>query len=127
MRDYRNGINQMRDLYNYQHHDNLIIRQPQLSSWFITIKGNLRFHDVTIWCKCIKTKVYKEAIIKLGFDRYKKFVSWAEDTSVNIIILYKERFFYLKYENYTFFKDLKSIYKMLTYSFDYLMLQIAFF
>ena len=26
------------------------------------------------------------AIIKLGFDRYKKFVSWAEDTSVNIII-----------------------------------------
>jgi len=86
MRDYRNGINQMRDLHNYQHHDNLIIRQPQLSSWFITIKGNLIFHDVTIWCKCIKTKVYKEAIIKLGFDRYKKFVSWAEDTSVNIII-----------------------------------------
>ena len=86
MRNYRDGINQMRDLYNYQHHDNLIIKQPQLSSWFITIKGHLRFHDVTIWCKCIKTKVYKEAIIKLGFDRYKKFVSWAEDTSVNIII-----------------------------------------
>ena len=79
MRNYSYGTNQMRDLYNYQHHNNLIIRQPQLSSWFITIKGHLRFNDVTIWCKCIKTKLYKEAIIKLGFDRYKQFVSWAED------------------------------------------------
>ena len=86
MRNYSYGINQMRDLNNYQHHDNIIIRQPQLSSWFIAIKGHLSFHDVTIWCKCIKTKVYKKAIIELGFDRYKKFVSWAEDTSVNIII-----------------------------------------
>ncbi len=86
IRNYRNGVNQMRDLNNYQHHNNLIITQPQLSTWFITIKGYFRFHDVTIWCKCIKTNVYREATIKLGFDRYTKFVSWAEDTSVNIII-----------------------------------------
>ena len=65
---------------------NLIILQPQLSTWFIIVNGHLEFHDVTIWCKCIKTKIYREAIIALGLERYSKYVSWAEDTSVNIII-----------------------------------------
>ena len=86
MRNIRDNINGMRDLYYYQYPDNLIIRQPQLSTWFITVKGHFSFHDVTIWCKCIKTKIYRKAIIGLGLERYSKFVSWAEDTSVNVII-----------------------------------------
>ena len=86
MRNYRDGVKNMSDLCNYQHNNNLIIRQPLLSSWIYTINGHFRFHDVTIWCKCIKTKVYKTAVIKLGVERYSKFVSWAEDTSVNIVI-----------------------------------------
>jgi len=86
MRNIRANINGMRDLYYYQYPDNLIIRQPQLSTWFITLNGKFRFHDVTIWCKCIKTKIYREAIISLGLEKYSKFISWAEDTSVNIIL-----------------------------------------
>ena len=86
MRNYRSGVNQIRDLYNYQHHINSIIRQPHLGSWIYTIKGHFRFHDVTIWCKCIRTKVYKTAVINLGVKRYSTFVSWAEDTSVNIVL-----------------------------------------
>ena len=80
------NVKEMKDLYHYNYPDNLIIRQPQLSKWFITIKGRLGFHDATVWCKCIKTKVYKDAVISLGFERFSKFVSWAEDTSMNIII-----------------------------------------
>ena len=86
MRNIRANINEMKDLYLYQFPDNLIIRQPQLSKWFITFNGQFRFHDVTLWCKCIKTKIYKDAIISLGLEKFSKFVSWAEDTSVNIII-----------------------------------------
>ena len=41
---------------------------------------------MTIWCKCIKTKIYKEAVISLGLKRYSIFVSWAEDTSINFIL-----------------------------------------
>ena len=86
MSNYNAGIKGMRDLYNYQPNFNLIIKQPQLSTWFLTLNGQFRFHDVTLWCKCIKTKIYKETIVRLGFNRYSKYVSWAEDTSVNIII-----------------------------------------
>ena len=86
MKSFKVDVNQMTDLLNYHHHDNLIIRQPYLSTWFITLNGQFKVHDVTVWCKCIKTKIYKEATIKLGSDRYTKFVSWAEDTSVNVII-----------------------------------------
>ena len=82
----KDNMNLIRDLYYYQRPDNLIIRQPKLSTWFITINGKFGFHDVTLWCKCIKTKIYKETIISLGLERYSKFMSWAEDTSVNVIL-----------------------------------------
>jgi len=80
------NINEMNDLYYYHYPDNLIIRQPQLSTWIITLNGKFGLHDVTIWCKCIKTKIYKEAVISLGLKRYSIFVSWAEDTSINFIL-----------------------------------------
>ena len=86
MKNFKDKVTQMKDYLNYNHHDNLIIGQPYLSRWFITLNGNFKIHDVTVWCKCIKTKIYKEATNMLGADRYTKFVSWAEDTSINIII-----------------------------------------
>ena len=72
VKNIRANLNQMKDLYYYNYPDNLIIRQPQLSKWYITINGKLRLHDVTIWCKCIKTKVYRNAIINLGFEKFSK-------------------------------------------------------
>jgi len=86
MKNFRDDINKMGDLYYYNHLDNLIIYQPELSRWMITMNGHFSLHDVTIWCKCIKTKIYKYVVNRLGSDRYSIFVSWAEDTLVNVIL-----------------------------------------
>ena len=86
MKNFRDDINKMEDLYYYHHLDNLIIYQPELSRWMITMNGRFSLHDVTIWCKCIETKIYKYVVNRLGADRYSIFVSWAEDTLVNVIL-----------------------------------------
>ena len=86
--DYENiDIEKMKDLYDYQFYPNsTIINQPQLSTWMIIFNGQYQLHDVTIWCKCIKSKIYKEATIKLGKRRFSIFVSWGEDAIINFII-----------------------------------------
>ena len=82
-----NSIDKFTNLYNYESYpEKIIIFQPQLSTWIITINGKFHIHDVTIWAKCIKNIVYKNAINKLGAERYSKYVSWAEDTIVNYVI-----------------------------------------
>ena len=87
--DYKYNIEQMKDLYNYEKYPkNLVVFQPQLSTWILTKKGHFFPHDVTIWSKCIKSKIYKEAIFRLGKKRYSIFVSWAEDTIANTIIFF---------------------------------------
>ena len=85
--NYGKGIEKIKDLYNYTDYPkNIIIYQPQLNSWLITRNGKFHIHDMTIWAKCIKSKIYKEATIRLGKKRYSKFVSWAEDTIANFVI-----------------------------------------
>ena len=77
----------MKDLYNYQYYmKNIIIYQPQLSTWMLNKYGQFLPHDVTIWAKCIKSKIYKDAIKMLGAKRYSFFVSWGEDAIINYII-----------------------------------------
>ena len=39
-----------------------------------------------IWDKCIKTHIYKKSVNLLGIRKFSKFLSWAEDTSINFII-----------------------------------------
>ena len=50
------------------------------------MNGKFSPHDITLWGKIIKSKVYIKAINLLGVRRYSKFISWAEDTSMNFII-----------------------------------------
>ena len=77
----------MTDLYNYNHYStNIIVYQPELSYWTISNKNKFGTHDVTIWAKCIKSKIYKEAIQRFGLRKYSRFVSWAEDTIMTFII-----------------------------------------
>ena len=85
--NYEDNIVQMKDLYNYKHYPiNIIIYQPELSTWIISKKNKFKTHDVTIWAKCIKSKIYKEAVKRIGLRKYSLFVSWAEDTIMNFII-----------------------------------------
>ena len=85
--NYTKNIEKIRSLYDYnQYHKYIIVYQPQLSSWLLKLNGKFHIHDVTIWAKCIKSKIYKEATIKLGRERYSNYVSWGEDTAINFII-----------------------------------------
>ena len=85
--NYEDNIEQMKDLYNYnQYSTNIIVFQPELSTWIISKKNKFKTHDVTIWAKCIKSTIYKEAIKKIELRKYSLFVSWAEDTIMNFII-----------------------------------------
>ena len=43
-------------------------------------------NDYTIWGKCIKTEIYKQAVNSLGIKRYSTFVSWGEDASIVFVI-----------------------------------------
>ena len=81
------NIKNIYDLYDYNFYpDTIIVHQPKLSTWMIVRDGIYLPHDVTIWGKCIKSKIYKEAIIQIGQKRISIFVSWAEDTIINFII-----------------------------------------
>ena len=85
--DYKDNISKIYDLYNYQEYPSCsIVHQPQLSTWMLKKKDSYYMHDVTIWAKCIKKNIYKEAILMLGRKRYSLFVSWAEDAIINVII-----------------------------------------
>ena len=83
---YFDNINKMKDLRNYKYENNLIVLQPELSIWLISSNGKFETHDVTIWGKIIKSRLYISAINLLGKNRYSIYVSWAEDTSMNYVI-----------------------------------------
>ena len=84
--NYKIVIKKMKDLYTYQYPDGLYIKQPELSNWMIKFNNNFLVHNNMIWDKCIKSSVYKKSVNLLTPNRYSKFLSWAEDTSMNFII-----------------------------------------
>lgn len=86
VKKYSDSITKMKDLEKYKHKNNLIILQPELSTWIISYKGKFKPHDVTLWGKIIKSKIYIESINLLGENRFSTYMSWAEDTSMNFII-----------------------------------------
>ena len=86
VKKYSESIRKMKDLEEYKNKNNLIILQPELSTWIISVKGKFKTHDVTLWGKIIKSKVYIKAINLLGKKRFSTYMSWAEDTCMNFII-----------------------------------------
>ena len=86
VRRYSENIRKIKDLYHYINPNNLIVNQPELSTWIISINGHFNPHDVTLWGKIIKSVVYKKSVNLLGPKRYSSYISWAEDTSMNFII-----------------------------------------
>ena len=84
--NYTEEIFRMKNIYSYQYPDELYIEQPELGMWMIKFKGKFLVHNNMIWDKCIRTSIYKKAINHMGIQRFSKFLSWAEDTSINFII-----------------------------------------
>lgn len=74
---------------NFQtHKPNLVLFQPELGK-FPLKEGNTSesiFNDVYLWAKCIKTSLYKEALIKMGEKRISRYVLIFEDIYVNYVL-----------------------------------------
>ena len=74
---------------NFQtHKPNLVLFQPELGK-FPLKEGNTSesiFNDVYLWAKCIKTSLYKEALIKIGAKRISRYVLIFEDIYVNYVL-----------------------------------------
>ena len=83
---YNENIRKMKDIEKYPNQNNIIIKQPELSTWIISIKGKFKPRTVTLWGKLIRTKIYIKAIHHLGIKRFSTYMSWAEDLSMNFII-----------------------------------------
>ena len=84
--NYTAKVNKMKDLYTFQYPKNFFLEQPELGLWLIKFKGKFLVHNNMIWDKCIKTSIYKKAINLIGNQKITKFLSWAEDTSINFVI-----------------------------------------
>ena len=67
------------------HKIGLTIYQPKLS-YFPIVKNINYIHDVFLWCKCIKSDIYKAAINLYGEEQYSKYVIGWEDAIINYII-----------------------------------------
>ena len=83
---YSEKITKIKDLFNYVFPDNFIVFQPELKTWLMKIDGKINPHDITIWGKIYKSKLYIKAINLLGEKKYSNYMSWAEDFSMNFII-----------------------------------------
>ena len=84
--NYNAKITKMKNIYTYQYPEELYIEQPELGIWMIKFKGNFLVHNNMIWDKCIKSSIYKKAVNVMGFQRYSKFLIWAEDASMVFVI-----------------------------------------
>ena len=50
-KSYSEKIRKIKDSYSYNFPNNLIVHQPELSTWFILSNGEYNPHDVTLWGK----------------------------------------------------------------------------
>ena len=77
----------MRNIFTYQYPEELYLEQHELGVWMIKHEGKFLVHNNMIWDKCIRSSIYKKAVNLIGIKKYSKFLSWAEDTSINFVIL----------------------------------------
>ena len=71
------------------HKPNLVLFQPDLGYYTVEPSENLEeliINEVYIHSKCIKTKVYQEALKKYGVERYSRYMVAGEDDLDNCII-----------------------------------------
>ena len=73
----------------FSHQKPIILFQPELGTFPIPTgneTGTYGLRDIFLWGKCIKTKIYKKALNKLGKERYSRFMIRYEDIITNYMI-----------------------------------------
>ena len=71
------------------HKPNVVLQQPELGYYPFQDNEKNRgviYMEVYIFAKCIKTKIYKKALNKLGIERYSRHMILEDDLVTNYII-----------------------------------------
>jgi glycosyltransferase involved in cell wall biosynthesis len=83
---YNSSIYQMKDGFFTNYTNKFILHQPMLGRYIVSENGGVWPNDYTIWGKCIKTEIYKQAVNSLGIKRYSTYINWGEDASIVFVI-----------------------------------------
>jgi glycosyltransferase involved in cell wall biosynthesis len=68
------------------HSHNLILNQPELGQFPRKKNNTYGVFDCFVWAKCIKTKIYKKSINKIGNKIYSKFILRGEDFIMTFVL-----------------------------------------
>ena len=84
---YGNNIltNRFGENYLNFHFDNKVLFQPELGLYPVKpgrFKGIYNVIENYLWSKCIKTDIYKTTLIKIGKERYSRYMRYEEDRTV---------------------------------------------
>ena len=69
-------------VHGYNKNTNEVLFQPKLGNYQIELSKNLgsfRWRTVFLWTKCIKARIYKNALNRIGRERYTRFLTKHED------------------------------------------------
>ena len=72
----------MIDKLTSSHKNNQVLFQPELAKYpfrFGRTIGNYYIIDSFIWNKCVKAKIYKTMLKKVGINRYSRYMKFEED------------------------------------------------
>lgn len=74
-------------LYKTDRKPNVVLFQPELGYQPTrTKKNNIKNIEIMIFSRCIKSNIYKQALNKLGKERYSRYMNLVEDIINNFII-----------------------------------------
>ena len=68
---------------------NLVLFQPELSNFPLRAGNTIKeYHheSIYLWCKCIKTNIYKKSLNSLGEEKYSRYMLANEDIIATIIL-----------------------------------------
>ena len=123
--NYNPSYKQIRNGNYIYHPNNIILHQPELGRFSISYKKKLSFRDHFAWGKCIRTKIYKKAVYRLGYKRYSTYNCWTEDLSI-VFVLFNTAKSYIFLNIFGIFRfkgktttthKLSNIHKLLSYIF----------
>ena len=82
---------QMKEAQFHDHKNGLVIYQPELTYFAISINGNYSLNDLHVWGRLTKTDLYKYAINNFGINSIREkrnscFVTWGEDSAMSMAI-----------------------------------------
>ena len=85
---------------SFSHNQPFILFKPELGRFPISTRkkvGKYRLNDIFLWGKSIKTVIYQNALNKVGFERYSRFMIRYEDIITNYMICnMAESFIFIK-------------------------------